>query len=114
MIRRHRLLFLLLLAELPAFVIAADHGSAGNDGWKSEGQGGNVALFSQPRANTSFKKFKAIGEIDAPVRAVHSVIDDLANYTAFMPYTVECRVVKRDNTGTFFYQRLSPKIVSDR
>jgi hypothetical protein len=114
MIRRHRLLFLLLLAELPAFALAADHGAAGSEGWRSEGQSGNVALFSQPRGNTSFKKFKAIAEIDAPVRAVHAVIDDFANYTAFMPFTVESRVVKRDATGTFFYQRLSPKIVSDR
>jgi hypothetical protein len=114
MIRRHCLLFLLLLAKLPACAFAAERASAGSDGWKSEGQGGAVALFSQPRANTSLKKFKAIGEIDAPVRAVHSVIDDFANYTAFMPYTVESRVVKRDGTGTFFYQRLSPKIVSDR
>jgi len=114
MIRPHRLLFLVLLARLPASVIAADSGSPSNDGWKPEGQGGNVALFSQPRANTSLKKFKAIGEIDAPIRAVHSVIDDFPNYPRFMPYTVECRVVKRDGTGTFFYQRLSPKIVSDR
>jgi hypothetical protein len=31
-----------------------------------------------------------------------------------MPYTVECRIVKRDSGATYFYQRLSPKIVSDR
>jgi ribosome-associated toxin RatA of RatAB toxin-antitoxin module len=110
----HHLLLLVAFAGLHTFMFAAEPVSPANDTWKPEGQGGNVALFSQPRANTSFKKFKAIGEIDAPIRVVHSVIDDFASYTHFMPFTVECRVVKRDSGGTFFYQRLSPKIVSDR
>ena len=48
------------------------------------------------------------------MRVVHAVIDDFENYPSFMPYTVECRIVKHDSDGTYFYQRLSPKIVSDR
>ena len=79
-----------------------------------EGEAGNIALYSRPRANSALKEFKAVGEIEAPIRAVHAVIDDFDNYAAFMPFTVECRTVKREGSSTFFYQRLSPKIVSDR
>ena len=114
MSRRHCLALLILLAGLPASLFSADPASSAGEAWKSEGQSGGLALFSQPRANSSLKKFKAIGEIEAPVRVVHAVIDDFENYPSFMPYTVECRVVKHESDATYFYQRLSPKIVSDR
>ena len=87
---------------------------ASSEGWKPESQSGGIALYSHPRPNSSLKEFKAIGEIDASIRTVHSVIDDFENYASFMPYTVECRLVKRESGSTLFYQRLSPKIVSDR
>lgn len=85
-----------------------------DDGWKLDSRGGNVALYSRPRPNSSLKEFKAVGEIDASIRTVHAVIDDLESYTNFMPYTVECRIVKHQGDAVLFYQRLSPKIVSDR
>jgi hypothetical protein len=55
-----------------------------------------------------------VGDIDAPTRTVHNVIDDFEEYPKFMPYTVECRLVKREGDAMIGYQRLSPKIVSDR
>lgn len=95
---------------------AVDPASApsADDGWKLDSQGGNIALYSRLRSNSSLKEFKAVGEIDASIRTVHAVIDDLESYSSFMPYTVECRIVKRENDSVLFYQRLSPKIVSDR
>jgi hypothetical protein len=79
-----------------------------------DSQSAAIALYAKPRPNSSLKEFKAVGEIDAPIRTVHAVIDDFENYSSFMPYTVECRLVKREGGSTLFYQRLSPKIVSDR
>ena len=108
------LAILICVSGLTAPLFSADPASSAGEVWKSEGQSGGLVLFSQPRANSSLKKFKAIGEIDAPVRIVHAVIDDFENYPSFMPYTVECRVVKHESDATYFYQRLSPKIVSDR
>ncbi len=87
---------------------------AGSDGWKLDSQSGNIALYSRLRPNSSLREFKAVGEIDASIRTVHTVIDDVENYSSFMPYTVECRIVKRESGSILFYQRLSPKIVSDR
>lgn len=109
-------LTLLIAFELSSLSQANEPAGATDtsEGWKLESQAGEVALYSRLRPDSSLKKFKAIGEIDAPNRVVHSVIDDFENYPSFMPYTVECRVIKHDSSGTFFYQRLSPKIVSDR
>ena len=96
--------------------LASDPASAPNasDGWKLDSQSGAVSIYARRRPNSSLKEFKAVGEIDGPIKTVHAVIDDFGNYSSFMPYTVECRVVKREDGSTFFYQRLSPKIVSDR
>ena len=66
------------------------------------------------RAGSPIKEFKAIGAIDAPTGAVHAVIDDFEDYPRFMPYTVECRLLKREADSIITYQRLSPKIAEDR
>ena len=66
------------------------------------------------RTGSLLKEFKAVGKIDAPTRAVHNVIDDLEGYPNFMPYTAECRVLKREGDSVLTYQRVSPKIIGDR
>ena len=85
-----------------------------NDGWKFAKEGAGVSLYSRARAGSALKEFKAVGEIDAPTRAVHNVIDDFEAYPSFMPYTAECRLIKRDDDSILAYQRLSPKVVGDR
>jgi hypothetical protein len=85
-----------------------------NDGWKLIKEVGGISLYSRVRAGTALKEFKALGEIEASTRAVHNVINDLENYPSFMPYTVECRLIKREGDSIYSYQRLSPKIVCDR
>lgn len=111
-----RILAFLIVVGISVHCLASDPASAPStsEGWKLDSQSGAIAIYSRPRSNSSLKEFKAIGEIDAPNRLVHAVIDDFANYSSFMPYTVECRLVKRENDAILFYQRLSPKIVSDR
>jgi hypothetical protein len=112
---RTLLAILLLFFGLAMSCLAADPASkAAANGWKLASESGGIQLYSRPRPGSSLKAYKAVGEIDAPIRAVHAVIDDFENYPSFMPYTVECRLVKPPSGGTFFYQRLSPKIVSDR
>lgn len=85
-----------------------------NDGWKFAAKSNDVAIYSRVRAGSPIKEFKAIGGIDAPTRAVSAVIDDFESYTSFMPYTAECRLIKRDGDSIITYQRLSPKICGDR
>jgi hypothetical protein len=85
-----------------------------NDGWKFVKESGGVTICSRLRAGSRLKEFKAVGEIDGPTRAVKNVMEDREDYTTFMPYTTECRVVGREADSIFTYQRLSPKICADR
>jgi Polyketide cyclase / dehydrase and lipid transport len=82
--------------------------------WKLASKSGAVLLYSRLRPDSKLKEFKAVGEIDASTRAVHNVLDDFEEYPKFMPFTAECRLVKREGDATIGYQRLSPKIVGDR
>jgi hypothetical protein len=77
-------------------------------------ESGGVALYKRSRPGSSLKEFKAVGEIGAPSRVVQAVFDDFESYPSFMPYTVECRLLKRESNSILTYQRLSPKIVRDR
>ena len=85
-----------------------------NDGWKFATKSNDVTIYSRVRAGSPLKEFKAMGEIDARSGAVHAVIDDFENYPRFMPYTIECRLIKRESDSIVGYQRLSPKICEDR
>lgn len=83
--------------------------------WKLATNSNEVMIYSRLRSGSKVKEFKAVGGIDAPSTAVHSVIDDLEAYPSFMPYAVECRLVKRESESILIsYQRLSPKICQDR
>ena len=100
------------LAGTALSVFAAEPGP--NDDWKLVKQSNGVAIYSRPHAGSNLKEFKAVGEIDAATETVHKVIDDVEAYPSFMPYTAECRVIERNRDSILTYQRLAPKIVSDR
>ncbi len=88
--------------------------SENSDGWKQGPDKGGVTISSRPHVGSSLREFKAVGAVDAPTRAVHGVLEDFENYPSFMPYITECRLVKKENDSIVTYQRLSPKIVTDR
>jgi hypothetical protein len=93
-------------------IFAAEPGH--DEDWKLIKQTNGVAIYSRPHPGSNLKEFKAVGEIGATTETVHKVIDDVEAYTSFMPYTAECRVIERDRDSILTYQRVSPKIVSDR
>ena len=82
--------------------------------WKLISNSDNIALYRRTRAGAGHYESKAIGEIAAPISVVHAVIDDVESYARFMPYTVECRVLKREGDSVLTYQRISAPFVSDR
>ena len=82
--------------------------------WKLVSTSDNVALYRRPVPGPGHSESKAIGEIAASTAIVHAVIDDVESYSQFMPYTVECRVLKREGASVLIYQRLSPPLVRDR
>ena len=106
-------LICIFLAGCPT-VFAAEESISTDDYWKLSAQEKSVVIYSRPRPGSQLKEFKAVGPIDAPTGAVCAVIDDFQNYPKFMPYTTECRLIKRDGDSIVGYQRLSPKVCADR
>jgi Polyketide cyclase / dehydrase and lipid transport len=96
-----------LASELPTSVDP-------KEGWKLASESKDVSIYSRAHPGSRLKEFRAIGPIEAPTSAVHAVIDDFENYPNFMPYTSECRLLKRESDSIITYQRLSPKIADDR
>lgn len=96
-----------------ADLIAAEPEAALGE-WKLVSTSDNVALYRRSRPGSGHYESKAIGEIAAATTVVHAVIADIDSYSRFMPYTVECRVLKREGDSVLTYQRLSAPLVSDR
>src|SRR6266480_7062270 len=114
---KREILFALSVIIPGAFLSHAEeslHSVDPNDGWKFASKSNDVTIYSRVRSGSPLKEFKAVGGIDASTGAVHAVIDDFENYPGFMPYTVECRLIKRESDSIVGYQRLSPKICEDR
>jgi hypothetical protein len=104
--------FLALIAgELGGIGLAAQPDATAGE-WKSISDKEGVALYRRQRAITS--ESKAIGEIAASSDLVHAVLNDVESYTSFMPYTAECRILKRDDDSVIAYQRISAPMTSDR
>jgi hypothetical protein len=105
---------LLLTGVLVSHAEESLHSVDPNDGWKFATKSNDVTIYARVRSGSPIKEFKAIGAIDAPTGAVHAVLDDFEDYPRFMPYTVECRLLKREGDSIITYQRLAPKIAEDR
>jgi hypothetical protein len=108
--------FGLILLVSGSNTFAADFSSSVSpkEGWKLAADAKDVIIYSRPHAESNLKEFKAIGFIDAPSSVLHAVIDDFQNYPKFMPYTVECRLIKSEGDSVIGYQRVAPKICEDR
>lgn len=108
-----------MLGGIVAFGLAHVAGMAAADapadGWNLDSKSDNLVLYARLRPGSSIKEFKAVTSFDANTRVVHNVLDDVEAYPTFMPYTTECRLLRREDASSILtYQRLSPKICSDR
>jgi hypothetical protein len=108
------LISILALAPTPGSAAEVPSSIDLNAGWVLAAEVKKVAIYSRPHPGSDLKEFAGIGDIDAPTRVVHAVLDDFENYPKFMPFTAECRLIKRENGSVIGYQRISPKIFSDR
>ena len=108
--------FASLFVALTAFGSCADLRAAEpeplSSDWKFISNKDGVALYrrQRPASNES----RAIGEITASTDLIHAVLDDMESYASFMPYTAECRVLKREGNSVVVYQRISTPLTSDR
>ena len=105
---------LLLIARNASIAAEPEISDRANVEWKQTASHNEVVIYSRLHPGSRLKEFKAVGDIAASPARVHQVIDDVDAYPAFMPYVSECRVIKRDGDSLITYQRVSPKICSDR
>jgi len=112
---RLTIISLLLLGSVqlsPANDATCDHATAAS--WKEESNRDGLVIYSRTRAGSALKEFKSVGVIDATSSVVFAVLDDVAAYPSFMPFTSECSVLLRTGDCTIAYQRLELPLVSDR
>lgn len=83
-------------------------------GWVREATNKDLVIYSRLRDGTALKEFKGVGLIEATPATVFAVLDDSEAYPSFMPYTAECRILKREKDAVLAYQRLQIPLVSDR
>ena len=91
-----------------------ENAAVGGREWSEEQKARGLAIHSRVRSGSSLKEFKGVGTIDAPPSAVFAVLDDTEEFPSFMPYTSECRVLKREKDAVIAYQRLELPLISDR
>lgn len=101
----------LVASQLWTFACAAEPEASPGE-WKFISDKDGVTIYRRQRA-LSYES-KAVGDIAASSDLVRAVLEDVESYTTFMPYTVECRVLKREPDAIVAYQRISAPIVSDR
>ncbi len=95
--------------------LALPVGAAENDSeWKEEANKDGLIIQSRKREGSALKEFRGIGTIEAAPATVFAVLDDAEAYPSFMPYTSECRVLKRAKDFMIAYQRLDVPLMSDR
>ncbi len=82
--------------------------------WVREGVEDGITILNREKEGSDIKEVKAIGYFNAPSWVVKNVIDDVANYSKFMPYTDKSIVIKREKSAVVTYQYLDTPIVSDR
>jgi hypothetical protein len=102
----------IVASEVFAIALGAEPKPTPPGEWRLISDKDGVALYRRQRP-LSFES-KAVGEIAASTHLVHAVLDDTESYTTFMPYTAECRVLKREDDSVLAYQRISPPMASDR
>ncbi len=73
-----------------------------------------MTIYSRLPPGSSLKEFKGVGLVAAPASIVFAVLADAEAYPAFMPYTAECRVLKREKDTVLAYQRLTFPLIRDR
>jgi hypothetical protein len=112
-----KLLLLAALASalaLPPAALAIDASPPSKD-WQEAHRTADFVIFTQEDAATGARRLTAVTDLPQSPEAVFNVVTDFANYTRFMPYMKECRILKQPGPGSLvIYQLISPPLVSER
>ena len=74
----------------------------------------NLTVYAKDRPGTWIKELRAVGLVDAPSWVILNVLDDVADYPDFMPYTTKAQLIERRPHGAIIYFRWDPPIIGAR
>lgn len=83
-------------------------------GWQEVAKATALVVYNRARPGSEVREVLAVGTFDATPEHVHRVLDDNAHYQDFMPYTKVSRVLKREGTTVWSYERIAAPLVSER
>ncbi len=84
--------------------------------WELSANVDGIQVFARQRPGTEVREIKAISLMEATPHEIWRVIRDYDNYTKTMPYTVESKVLLKEQGGKliYFYSRLDMPLVNSR
>lgn len=107
----------LLAAVLSTSLVSpAAHAAEGKweEAAKVDIDGRTLVVSARARDGSDIKEVRGVGVIDAPAWVLKNVIDDVAHYKDFMPYTKESTIISTHDGYVVSYQRLATPVVDDR
>jgi polyketide cyclase/dehydrase/lipid transport protein len=89
-------------------------GSSIGADWVKTNSNENLTIYSKDRAGSSIKELRAVGLVDAPSWVILNVLNEVADYPDFMPYTTEAQLIERKPHGAIIYFRWDPPLIGAR
>jgi hypothetical protein len=77
--------------------------------WQEVSRNINLAIYIRHRTDSPIEEVRGIGEFNAPISVLKKILADVAEYSEFMPYTKESRVLPQD--AHLLYMVLKPPLV---
>jgi hypothetical protein len=82
--------------------------------WVQINSNQNLTVYAKDRPGSSIKELRAVGLVDAPSWVILNVLDEVADYPDFMPYTTKAQLIERRAHETIIYFRWDPPLIGAR
>ena len=82
--------------------------------WVQINSNQNLTVYAKDRPGNSIKELRAVGLVDAPSWIILNVLDEVADYPDFMPYTTKAQLIERRARETIIYFRWDPPLIGAR
>ncbi|HEY1097546.1 MAG TPA: START domain-containing protein [Myxococcota bacterium] len=106
------------LVIVAAIICGATSAVAADGQWEeassSDIEGRKLTVYTRSKEGSDVKETRGNGSFAAAPWIIKNVIDDVANYKSFMPYTKESSVLKTGDGFIISYQQLDTPVVENR
>ena len=89
-------------------------GSSTGADWTKINSSEDLTIYSKDRPGSSIKELRAVGLVEAPSWVILNVLNEVADYPDFMPYTTKAQLVERRPHGVIIYFRWDPPLIGAR